>query len=286
MLGVLRLCAVLPRRTTLALGAGLGWLFYSINTKRRRIAMTNLDLCFPEYPESERKRLLRAHFRRYGQSVADMGLLWWSPTYKLDQYVRVSGIDVYLNLVKRGKNIILITPHTVCMDLAGVIVSRYSPTISMMKALPNALLNWCFHRGRTRFGASVVLREHGLRPLVRGLRSHVTCYYIPDEDFGPRHSVFVPFFGIPTATITTVGRLAQMTNAVVMPCFAKFLEKEARYEVILKSPLLNFPSRDMTADATAMNHAFEEGIREAPEQYLWTLKWFKTRPNNEPSLYD
>lgn len=285
LLGILRLCVILPRRVTLTFGAGIGQLFYWFNRKRRHIAKVNLDLCFPERSRLERRQLLLAHFRRYGQSVVDMGLVWWSPARKLEKYVRVTGLGPYLDLVKQGKNIILITPHTVGMDMGGVIISQHCPVISMMKALRNPLLNWYIWCGRTRFGLALVLREHGLRPLVRGIRSQVTCYYIPDEDFGIRHSEFVPFFDIQTATITTLGRLAGLTNAVVIPCFTRLIAGSGRYEVLLSPPLQNFPGGDLIADATAMNRAFELGIRAAPEQYLWTLKWFKTRPEGEPCPY-
>lgn len=285
-LGILRLCVILPRRATLTFGAGLGQLFYWFNHKRRHIAKVNLDLCFPEYSELERRQLLVAHFRRYGQSVVDIGLVWWSPVRKLEKYVRVSGLELYLDLVRQGKNIILITPHTVGMDLGGVIISQHSPVVSMMKELRNPLLNWYIWRGRTRFGATLALREHGLRPLVRGIRSQVTCYYIPDQDFGIKHSEFIPFFGVQTATITTLGRLAALTNAVVIPCFTRLIADSGRYEVLLSPPLQNFPGGDRIADATVMNRAFELGIRAAPEQYLWTLKWFKTRPEGEPCPYD
>jgi len=286
LLGILRLFANLPRRLTLTFGAAIGQLFYWTNEKRRRIAKINLDLCFPECSESERMQMLISHFRRYGQSVADMGLIQWGSVEKLDKYVRVVGLEAFLDLIKQGKNIILITPHSVGMDMGGVTISRYSPAISMMNSLRNPVLNRYVHQGRSRFGATVVLREHGIRPLVRGIRSQIACYYIPDQDFGDKHSVLVPFFGIPTATITALGRLASMTNAVVIPCFTRLLENSGQYEVALRAPLPDFPSGDRITDAATMNRALEAGIREAPEQYLWTLKWFKTRPNGEPSPYD
>jgi lauroyl/myristoyl acyltransferase len=109
--------------------------------------------------------------------------------------------------------------------------------------------------------------------------------YSPDEDFGERQSVFVPFFGVPTATLTTLGRLAHMTNALVAPCFTRLLPGGRGYEVILKPPLENFPEGDRLRDATRMNQVIEEGLRSMPEQYLWTFKLFKTRPGQAPSPY-
>jgi lauroyl/myristoyl acyltransferase len=155
----------------------------------------------------------------------------------------------------------------------------------MMKLQRNPVVNWILNRGRLRFGGGLLSRDQGLRPVVRGLRAGLAFYYLPDEDFGPKQSVFVPFFGIPTATLPTLGRLAEMADAAVVPCFVRVLARARGYEVVLGAPLASFPSGDRLADAAAMNRAMEDGIRDMPEQYMWTLKLFKTRPDSAPAPY-
>jgi lauroyl/myristoyl acyltransferase len=103
---------------------------------------------------------------------------------------------------------------------------------------------------------------------------------------GERAGVFVPFFGIPASTITATSRIAQSTNAVVVPCITRILPRGRGYEVRLLPPLENFPTDDPVADAARMNREIEAWVREMPEQYMWSYRRFKTRPNNEPSLYE
>ena len=285
LLGINRLCVYLPRRWALGVGGVLGVLFLKLNAKRRRITRINIEMCFPELNETQRESLVREHFRCYGQSVVDFGLIWWASEKKLDQLTDIKGLEEFRNLVEADRNIILLTPHAIGMDFGGVAVSRLHPTVSMMKPLKNELLNYFVLRGRERYPSTrIVMRDDGLRPMIRGIRNHQACYYIPDEDFGAESSVFVPFFGIPTATLPTLGRMTQITNAAVVPCFT-CLTDNGRYEVTLKPALENYPSGDIEQDAQRMNMELEQGLRAMPAQYMWTLRWFKTTVDGSESPY-
>lgn len=283
LIGLLRLSAFLPLRVSRVIGAMLGLLMYVLNAKRRRIARVNLELCFPEKTERARARLLRRHFVVKGQSYVDLGFLTWASERRILRKAHIRGLEHYRDL--RGRSIILLAPHCVGMNFGGSMVSRERVTFSMIKLQRNPVVNWLLNRGRMRFGSFLFSRTQGLRPIIRGLKQELAFYYLPDEDFGQRQSVFVPFFGVPTATLATLGRLAHLTNALVVPCFTRLLPGGRGYEVILKPPLKNFPSGDRTRDAARMNEVIEAGLRSMPEQYLWTFKLFKTRPHGAPSPY-
>lgn len=285
LVALLWVCAWLPLAVTRPLGAILGLAMMAANRKRRRIARINLALCFPAMSAAARERILRRHFMVSGQASLDLGLLVFGAKRRIVRLGRIRGLEAYRDLLRRGRNVILLVPHMVGMNFAGPILARLRPTFSMMKLQRNPVVNWILNRGRLRFGGGLLAREQGLRPVVRGLRAGLAFYYLPDEDFGPKQSVFVPFFGIPTATLPTLGRLAEMADAAVVPCFVRLLPRARGYEVVLKAPLPRFPTGDRVADAAAMNRALEDGIRDMPEQYMWTLKLFKTRPDNAPAPY-
>lgn len=285
LVALLWVCAWLPLAVTRALGAGLGLAMMAANGKRRRIARINLELCFPAVSAKARARILRRHFMVSGQAALDLGLLVFGSRRRIVRLGRIRGLEAYRELVRNGRNVILLVPHMVGMNFAGPILARVRPTFSMMKLQRNPVVNWILNRGRLRFGGGLLAREQGLRPVVRGLRAGLAFYYLPDEDFGPKQSVFAPFFGIATATLPTLGRLAELADAAVVPCFVRVLPRARGYEVVLKAPLEKFPSGDRLTDAAAMNRAMEDGIREMPEQYMWTLKLFKTRPDNAPAPY-
>ncbi len=285
LLGLLRLAVLLPRSWVAWLGARAGDLFYRVSEKRRRIADTNLTLCFPKLPEHEREALVRAHFRIFIQCLFDAGLLWWASRRYLDRYVRVRGLERYAALHRGGKRIILLTAHFVALEIGGIVLSRHFPQIGLTKREKNRLLDYFMARGRRRFLGRVFLRQQGMRPVVRAIKEGFGFYYLPDEDLGPERSIFLPFFATQAATITALPRLAKLSDAVVMPCVTRRLSAGEGYEIDIRPPLDNYPSDDDATDAARMNHVLEDLIREMPDQYMWTLKLFRTRPPGEPSPY-
>lgn len=285
LLGLLRLIALLPLRVSRVLGAILGLFMYALNAKRRHIARVNLELCFPGKSAHARARLLRRHFLVKGQSYVDLGFLTWASERRVRQHTRFHGLEQLHAAQERGKNVILLAPHCLGMNFAASVLAHRRAEFSMMKIQRNPVVNWLLNKSRMRFSLKLVTRSQGLRPVIRALRDGLAFYYLPDEDFGPRHSVFAPFFGVPTATLTTLGRLANLTDAVVIPCFVRLLPHGRGYEVTLKPALADFPTGETRADAARMNRVLEDGIRASPEQYMWTFKLFKTRPHGAPSPY-
>lgn len=284
----LRLTLLLPRPWVMAAGGWLGDALRRRNAKRRRIAEVNLRLCFPQLTDAARAELLREHFRAYGRSVLDMALVLWARPARVDRWCKLPQRDQLRALLARGP-VIVVAYHQTALDLGGGIVARVHPCVSMMKRDRNPLVTWQLWRGRAhldRANIRVLMRDEGLRPLVRDLRAGRLCFFIPDEDFGlSRHSVFAPFFGVPTATLTVVSRLAKLTGATVLPSATVLDAKSGRYEMILGDALADFPSADAAADAAALNRAMEALIRPAPASYMWTFRWFKTRAEGAPNPY-
>lgn len=285
LFGVVGFAFVLPDSLRHRIGGGVGDLFRRLNKKRREIARVNIELCFSDRSQAEREQMVIDHFRSYGRGIVDLGLLWFASEKRLDRMTKFNGLQHLLDAIERGDRILMFTPHAPGLDFGGVMVSRVIPTVAMMKSLSNPVQDWLVTRGRCRFQGSVYLRERGLRPLLRAIKENKVCFYMPDEDFGGKQSVFVPFFGVQSSTLTTLGRMAASTGAVVMPCFSRILPGGRGYEVDIDAPMENFPTSDQNENARRMNEALEAGINRAPEQYMWTLRWFKTRPPGEEAFY-
>lgn len=284
-IGVLALMAQLPGKLRLVFGAQVGRLFYLVNTKRRRIAHINLELCFPHWPLEKRKQVIREHFKIYGQAVVDLGMVSLSSEERLNAVINIEGFENYRRISNAGHAVIFLTPHLVGVDIAGTLLSRHLPVCTMMRDHKNPVLNNRLKANRKRFGLKLYTRSQGLLPLVQNLKKKVSCYYIADEDFGVNNSIFVPFFGVPVATLNTLGRMARLTNAKVLPVRSYLDSKTGRYDITIEAPLENFPTDDSYTNARRMNAIFENMISAAPEQYLWTLRWFKSRPDNGTPPY-
>ncbi len=284
-LGLLWLLTQLPGGLRRALGRCLGDLIYARNAKRRRFVHLNLAWCFPARSEAEREALARGYFRTMAQSLLDYGLLWWGSERRLDHTLRLEGAEHLERARAEGRAVILLTSHNVALDFGAAALTRHFPSVGLIKEARNPLLEWMSARGRTRFKGTLYRREEGMRPVVRAVRHGHAFYYLPDEDLGPERSVFVPFFGVPTATITALSKLARMTHAAVLPYTTIYHPEQGRYVAHVYPPLPDFPGDDETRDAVRMRQELEKLILLAPEQYMWSLRLFQTRPDGEPNPY-
>jgi Kdo2-lipid IVA lauroyltransferase/acyltransferase len=284
MLAVMWLLHFLPLGALALLGRGLGLVLYALAAERRRVGRINLRLCFPDTPEPERRRLLRRHFQAFGRAVLERGILWWAPKARFVRLVRVEGLEHWR--AHQGKPVIWLAPHFVGLDMGGSRLATEYEAASMYTRQKNPVVDALLYHGRTRFVMPrLVSRQEGIRPLVRVIREGMPFYYLPDMDFGARDSVFVPFFGVPAATITGLSRLARLAGAVVIPAITRQLPGGRGYVLQFYPAWSDFPTGDAEADARRMNAFIEARVREMPEQYHWLHKRFKTRPPGAPPVY-
>lgn len=284
-MGVLRLCSLLPYRLVAVLGSGVGGLYYLLSAKRRRVARTNLSLCFPQWSAREKQACLRRHFSHWGQASLSIGIAWWGSPARLSGLVRFRDREHYDQALAQGQRVMLLAPHFVGLEMAGALLSMERLMVSMYKGPKDALFDWAMRRARARFDLIMIERSTGIRAILRFMQTGRPFYYLPDQDPGEATFEFVPFFGIPTATITAMSRIADMAKAVVIPCFIRQLPAGRGYEISFKPVMQGFPSGDLVHDVTRMNEEIEKAVREMPEQYMWTYKRFKTRPENTQNLY-
>jgi KDO2-lipid IV(A) lauroyltransferase len=276
----------LPLPLLAALGGAVGEVLYRVARPRRHIALVNLRLCFPELSEAARRRLARAHFRAAGRSVLERGLLWWASAARLERLIRLEGEDHLTNLLAQGRPVILLAPHFVGLDMGGTRVAMRFDLVSIYARQKNRVFDrWLFH-GRSRFGDQRLLsRQDGVRGTVKAMKAGRPFYYLPDMDYGRKDAIFVPFFGVPAATITGLARLARLAGAVVVPCVTRMLPGGQGYRVELGEAWPDFPSDDVVADTRRMNAWIESVVRTMPEQYYWVHRRFKTRPPGEARPY-
>lgn len=286
-LALVWLARLLPFPVLAAVGSVLGRLLFLLPTERRRVVLTNLHLCFPQLSEAERRRLARMHFVDFTRSVLDRGIAWWSSRERLCRLVRIEGLEHFEGCLDRP--LVLLAPHFVGLDIGAQRLAAEYRAVSMYSRQKNARFDTFLRDKRNRFGTvTLVPRQDGLRSVVRAMRAGATLYYLPDMDFGPRDSIFVPFFGVPAATIPALGRIVRLTGAAVVPCVTELLPGAAGYCVRLYPPWRGFPAAegaDDFEDTRRMNAFIEDRVRELPAQYHWLHKRFKTRPPGEPPVY-
>lgn len=281
----MRLVSWLPLPLIALAGGALGMLLYALHAKRRHIVYVNVRRCFPELSPRQQARIAQRHFRAFGQTLLDIGIAWWASESRIKRLTRFRGREHYDHALRENKNIILLAPHFLGLEYGGIRLSTERPMVTVFRHPVNELLSVVMERARSRFQLRLVEHIKPLTTLVRQMKNRVPLYYLPDQDAGPRQSVFAPFFGIPAATFVVLPRFAEMTDAVVIPCITRQLSWGRGYEINFRPPLKNFPSGDPVADTTRMNKEIEAAVREMPEQYFWLHKRFKTRPAGEKDFY-
>jgi KDO2-lipid IV(A) lauroyltransferase len=280
---VLWLAHFLPLRWIGAIGAGLGSVLYRFG--RGRVTRINLELCFPEMSERERHDLGLRHFRMLGRNAVELSVMVWGSEEQLLELIQVEGLEHLKAAARGGRPVIALAPHFIGLNMGGIRVAHeYPGTSSIYSKQKNAVLDRIFLKARTRFGnPHLVSRQEGLRSVIRVIKSGKPFYFLPDMDFGIRDAIFSPFFGVPTATITALPRLAKLTGAKVVPVITRQVGKG--YVARFYPAWENYPTGDVEADVRRMNAFIEDRVREMPEQYFWAHKRFKTRPPGEPSPY-
>jgi len=277
--------SLLPLRLTSFLGRGLGVILHRVAGRRSHVVRTNLELCFPELDSSQIEPLMKEHFKALGQAALTIGINMFASQRRLQRLVTMRDRHFFDCEIAAGKPVILLAPHFVAMEIAGLVLAPERHMLSMYQTIRNPLIDYLVRRGRSRFGGIMIERKADMRQVVKMVRGGSPFYYLPDQDPGSGDKVFAPFFGIQTAVTPGLSRFARLSKAVVIPCFTKMLPHGAGYEVIFMPALEDFPTDDPVQDATHMNEVIEQGIREMPAQYFWVHRRFKSRPQSEDSLY-
>jgi KDO2-lipid IV(A) lauroyltransferase len=286
LLAVLWLFHWLPLPIQAACGSAFGRLGWHVVRSRRKVALRNLELCFPELSAEERVRLGREHFRWLGRSVLERGLLWYASPERLRRLIRVEG-DVDL-ADRSDKAVMWLAPHFMGLDVAGASTQLFQKTkaVSIYQRQSDPVIDRVLRRGRLRFGnAEIFPRDDAGRALIRAIRRREAFFNLPDMDFGTRDAAFVPFFGIEATTLLAPSRMARALDMIVQPVVAEILPGGQGYRVRYEPAWTDFPSDDAVADSARMNRWIESEIRHNPAQYLWVHRRFKTRPPGEPPLY-
>ena len=282
-LALMRVLKFLPLSWLRALGWVIGRLLYLLALRRRRIAEVNLALCFPGHSAEQRRQTVQRHFVLFVQAWLDRSWLWEGRPEVVRRRLRLTGDVAALD---ETVPTLLFAPHFVGMDAGWIALTAHVQRrfCGLYARQRNPVLDQWMAEGRRRFGEPhIVAKSAGLKALVTALRAGEPLYLLPDMDYGPRDSVFVPFYGVAAATVPSLSRFARMGGARVLPVVSRLTPDG--YEVTVLPPWQDFPTDDVQADTALMNRHLEAWINGVPEQYYWVHKRFKTRPGGEPSFY-
>jgi KDO2-lipid IV(A) lauroyltransferase len=276
--------ARLPQPILLGLGSALAVLLSPLLARRRRIASANLALCFPQLDAPARAALLRANQRATAQGALELLRAWYAPDAALDGMADIDGLDLLRDACTRGQGVLLLTGHFTHTELAVRLLSRAldAPIGGVVRHNNSACLERAFAAARARvFGAT--LEKKDLRGLIRQLRGGHAMAYSADQDFSYQHA-FVPFFGVPAATLVTTPDLVRRAGATMLSFFFH-RDGAGRYQLQLRPAWAGWLEGRPEEAAAIYMRELEAYVRGHPAQYLWVHRRFKTRPSGAPPVY-
>lgn len=282
----LYLISWLPYRWQLSLGRFVGRLFYRYVPRRADIARRNLELSFPNMPAAEREQLVKTNMENTGIAFFETGMAWWWPNWRIRRKLHVHGVEHLEQPQKEGKGVLMLLFHFLSLEMHARLHGFVRPAVGLYRPHNNAVMEFLQTRGRGRSNKYLIPRTD-VRSMLQALDNGDIAGYLPDQDYGRKRTVFVPFFEVKETSSTTGTLLfAGNANCAVVPttCFRR--DDGTGYDVTFYPQFEQFPSGDDHADVRRVNAMVEFAVQQRPEQYLWVHRRFKTRPNEtDPDLY-
>ena len=270
------LLAHLPYTLQTRIGKLLGWLTYHLARERRDVCRINIELCFPQLPADAKRKLIRDCFLSNGIGAMEVAMAWCRNMEDYRSRVTVSGLQHLQAAKARGKGVLLLCAHFASLEFGGTLFTLFETMDITYRSNKNPLFNAVMTNGRKRHFPGVIERKN-VREIYRSLQQGHILWYAPDQDYGPKLSVFVPFFGVEAATITATSRFAAANDSAVVFYSHYRNPDNSGYHLEFSAALENYPSGDDVADAIRINGIVEQAILKHPEQYLWMHKRFKTQ---------
>ncbi|KOY63619.1 Kdo(2)-lipid IV(A) acyltransferase [Photorhabdus heterorhabditis] len=284
-IGLLYLLVLLPYPVIYWLGTRLGRFSMRFLKRRAKIAERNLELCFPDIPQEKRNEMLVKNFESVGMGIFETGMAWFWPDWRIEHWFKVTGRENIQKIQSTGQGIIVIGIHFLTLELGARILGTLNPGIGVYRPNDNPVMDWLQTWGRLRSNKYMLDRKD-LKGMIRCLKNGEIVWYAPDHDYGPRKSVFAPLFAVEHAATTTgTSILVRLADPAMIPFTPRRLPDGKGYELIIQPAVDGFPKSDEVKAATFMNKVVEQEILQAPEQYMWLHRRFKTRPEGMPSLY-
>lgn len=297
---MIALLGLLPRGLAIRTGIGLARAFRAVTGGRRDAAMTNLRIAFPDLSDPEREAIFRRSIDNLGRVLGEVAQFRRYDAARLAELVEFSfesddaqtreRSDYFYRERRKGRGAIIASPHLGNWEIGVMAYSALrEPLTYLARPLDNPLLEDYTERMRSRFGNRPVAKTNGLLAVMDILRRGGIVGLLPDVNVQQKDGFFVPFFGVEACTTGGVAMLAKRTNAMIVPMCTPWEESLGRYVVrygdIIEPSSTGDRHRDVIETTAAMTLAMERFIRAYPDQWIWTHKRWKTRPDGEPPIY-
>ena len=277
-MGFIYLCKFLPYKVLIYLGTLFGYLLYGVSPHRKQIAEANIKLCFPDKSQIEIHDLVKDHFKNIGIGIFEIAIAWWSSDKTIENLKRSSkNLDIFKELDKE-KGVLILIKHSTHVELDIRLMAKEIELGGMYKPQSNEVMNYLMIRARNKYVTGAI-HNHQAKKAIKWLNNGHKFLYAADQDYGEKNSQFIPFFGIDAATVTFPEKLSRSGVKIVMANVSKNLEGfDLEFHEIADY-------KEEGSVLKEVNQFYEKYILKSPENFLWTHRRFKSRPQGQESIY-
>lgn len=284
-----RLTSIMSLPFAHRIGYIFGWLLNTVPNKSKQIAKKNIEICLPELNHQEQKTLLRRTLIESGKTLSEMGIMWLANSERVLHMIKnIEGEEHLKNAIANHKGVLLAMPHIGSWELVNLYAARHYPVTSLYKPPHMRSLGNIIKESRQRTGATLVPTDtRGIRAVSKALKNNEVIVILPDQHPPPqlKNGIFSNFFNYPAYSATLMSKLAAKSNSEIIYAYTKRLAKGKGFTLVFQPATENDAKTDIQHSVDIMNKDIETVIRDCPEQYQWTYKRFKHRPNEEKRFY-
>lgn len=272
----------IPYSLAVLSGRMLGALAFSLDKKRRKITIENLQLAFGrQKPPDEIEAIARRVFQNLAIMVFELFRLPWLTEKTLGSLVEVSGLENFDKALERKKGVILLTGHFGNWELLGLAHGFKGYTLDVVaRELDSPLFEEYIRWIRTRSGNRIISKNRSMRKLLKSLSENRIATILIDQNVALAEGVFVDFFGTPACTNKGPAMLAAASGCAVVPAF--IIREGKRHRLVIGEEIKLSKTGDKYKDAIENTERFtkkvEEIIGRYPDQWFWVHRRWKTRP--------
>jgi KDO2-lipid IV(A) lauroyltransferase len=180
-----------------------------------------------------------------------------------------------------GRGVVMVAGHLGNWEMGGAaLAARGLPVDAVVQVQRNPRFDEDLRRARERLGIRIMSKQSAPRAVLQSLREGHLAALVADQNV-VRGGVFVDFFGTPAATARGPAVFALRTGAPLWAGVALKIDGGRGYRVMVRPvsiPLTGDQEEDVRRLTRAHLSILESWIEEAPEQYFWLHKRWKSRP--------
>lgn len=283
----LRLLSLLPLPITHAIGTIIGYALVVIPNRNHQITKANIKLCLPELSALQQKKLAKKSLIEMGKSISEMGYIWFRPkAHILKLIIKVSGQEHLRSAMAENRGTIIAAPHLGTWELIGLYCSESYPMTILYRPPRLHQLDQMIRTAREKNGAKLVpTNTKGVKSLYKALANNELIGILPDQDPGKNGGIFAPFFNTQTNTMLLLSRLSIKSHTPVIFCYAERLPRGKGFHLHFIPANPEVSDKSPQTAATYLNADIEKCVRQLPEQYQWSYKRFRRRPEGGSKVY-